>query len=110
MSASSAPSSPTPTPAPRRCSTTLSEELGRPDITLLAEIYAAREKNTLGISSKDLAERIPGAEYCATLDDVKRRLEELAQPGDLILTVGAGDIYTVGEAMVKDAESEMQNS
>ena len=85
-------------------------ELGRPDITLLAEIYAAREKNTLGISSKDLAERIPGAEYCATLDDVKRRLEELAKPGDLILTVGAGDIYTVGEAMVKDAESEMQNS
>lgn len=85
-------------------------ELGRPDITLLAEIYAAREKNTLGISSKDLAERIPGAEYCATLDDVKRRLEELAKPGDLILTVGAGDIYTVGEAMVKDAESETQNS
>ena len=36
--------------------------------------------------------------------------EELAQPGDLILTVGAGDIYTVGEAMVKDAESETQNS
>ena len=85
-------------------------ELGRPDITLLAEIYAAREKNTLGISSKDLAERIPGAEYCATLDDVKRRLEELAKPGDLILTVGAGDIYTVGEAMVKDAESETQNN
>ncbi len=84
-------------------------ELGRPDVTLLAEIYAAREKNTLGISSKDLAERIPGAEYCATLDDVKRRLEELAKPGDLILTVGAGDIYTVGEAMVKDAEREKQN-
>ena len=53
---------------------------------------------------------IPGAEYRATLDDVKRRLEELAKPGDLILTVGAGDIYTVGEAMVKDAESETQNS
>lgn len=81
-------------------------ELGRPDVTLLAEIYAAREKNTVGISSKDLAERIPGAEYCATLEDVTARLKELAQPGDLILTVGAGDIYLAGEALLK-AESQL---
>ena len=75
--------------------------LRQPDITLLAEIYAAREDNTIGISSRDLAEQIPGARYYATLDALTDELRALAGPGDLILTVGAGDIYTVGEALVK---------
>ena len=77
------------------------EVLKKPDVTLLAEIYAAREQNTIGISSKDLAEHIPGAEYFATLNEVETRLRELAQPGDLILTVGAGDIYTVGKKLAE---------
>ena len=75
-------------------------ELQRPDITILAEIYAAREKNTVGISSQDIADNIPGAVYCPTLADVTAKLKELARPGDLILTVGAGDIYQAGEALV----------
>ena len=75
--------------------------LKKPDVTLLAEIFAARETNDIGISSRDLAERIPGAKYCATLPEVTDALRALARPGDLILTVGAGDIYTAGEALVK---------
>ena len=47
-------------------------ELQLPDVTVLAEIYAAREQNVLGISSRDLAEKIPGAIYCSTLDKVVR--------------------------------------
>ena len=77
------------------------EVLKQPDITLLAEIFAARETNDIGISSRDLAERIPGAKYCATLPEVTDALRALARPGDLILTVGAGDIYTAGEALVQ---------
>ena len=76
--------------------------LRQPDLTILAEIFAAREVNDIGISSRDLADQIPGSEYYATLPEVTQRLRELAKPGDLILTVGAGDIYTVGEALVKD--------
>lgn len=75
--------------------------LEMPDVTLLAEIYAAREDNTIGISSKDLAERIPGSLYFETLDALADYLRGIASPGDLILTVGAGDIYTVGETLVK---------
>ena len=75
--------------------------LKKPDVTLLAEIFAARETNDIGISSKDLADQIPGARYCATLPEVTDALRALARPGDLILTVGAGDIYTAGEALVK---------
>ena len=76
------------------------EVLKKPDVTILAEIYAAREENTIGISSSHLVEQIPGSIYCATLEEVAGKLRELAQPGDLILTVGAGDIYKAGEMLV----------
>ena len=75
--------------------------LQEPDITLLAEIFAARETNDIGISSRDLQEKIPGAKYFPTLPELTDYLRQIASPGDLILTVGAGDIYTVGEALVR---------
>ena len=74
-----------------------------PDLVLLAEIYAAREKNTIGISSRQLVPHIPNARYCPTLEELTQALSQLAQPGDLILTVGAGNIYTVGEALLNMA-------
>ena len=80
------------------------DQLCRPDITLLAEIYAAREKNTIGISSADLAAEIPGAAYCASFDTLEAQLRKIAAPGDLILTVGAGDIYRVGERLIGKTE------
>ena len=76
-------------------------ELKKPDVVVLAEIYAARERNTVGISSRDLQARIPGAQYCATLPEVTQQLQAIAQPGDVILTVGAGDIFRAGEAVLK---------
>ena len=80
--------------------------LRQPDRVVLAEIYAAREKNELGISSRDLAARIPGAVYCATLEQVADELARLAQPGDMILTVGAGDIYRAGEMLLERGDAE----
>ena len=76
-------------------------ELRLPDVTILAEIYAAREQNDIGISSQDLSREIDGAVYCSTLDRVTDTLAAMARPGDLILTVGAGDIYRAGEALLK---------
>ena len=76
-------------------------ELKKPDLVVLAEIYAARERNTTGISSKDLQEQIPGSVYCQTLPQVTEYLCSIAQPGDMIITIGAGDIYRAGEAMLK---------
>ena len=76
-------------------------ELRRPDVTILAEIYAARESNNMGISSANLCRNIPGAVYCSTLDKVTDQLAQIAQPGDLILTVGAGDIYRAGEKLLE---------
>lgn len=76
-------------------------ELRRPDKVYLAEIYAARETNSFGISSKDIADMLPNAEYYPTFSELEAALLRDAQPGDMILTVGAGDIYTVGEKIVE---------
>ena len=76
-------------------------ELRKPDLVVLAEIYAARERNTIGISSKDLQQQVPGSVYCQTLPQVTEYLRSIAQPGDMIITVGAGDIYRAGEALLK---------
>ena len=76
-------------------------ELRTVDIAVLAEIYAAREKNTVGVSANDLASLIDGAVFFETLPEVAGFLRETAQPGDLILTVGAGDIYRVADMLVK---------
>ena len=77
------------------------EQLARADKAYLCEIYAAREQNTIGISSRDLCDKIPGSEYFATFEELEEKLRREAKNGELILTVGAGNIYRVGEEIVK---------
>jgi len=76
-------------------------ELKKADHVVLAEIYAARERNTVGISSRDLMAQIPGSVYCRTLPEVTAYLREHIRQGDVVLTVGAGDIFRAGEALLK---------
>ena len=75
-------------------------ELKKSDVVVLAEIYAARERNTIGISSAQLAEQIPGAVYCETLPDVTAYLRKNVREGDIVVTMGAGDIFRAGEALI----------
>ena len=77
------------------------KQLRKADVLVLAEIYAARESNTVGVSSADLAERIPGAVFCETLPEVTAYLRETVQEGDVVITMGAGDIYRAGEALLE---------
>lgn len=77
-------------------------QLRRPDLVYLAEIFAAREKNVLGISSADLAAKIEGAKFFPTFAEIERDLAENARPGDLILTVGAGNVYRIGEELLEE--------
>ena len=76
-------------------------ELSTVDLAVLTDIYAAREQNKDGVSSADLAERIPGSVYCPGLPDLTEFLARTARPGDIILTVGAGDVYKAGEKLLK---------
>ena len=77
-------------------------ELRTVDVAILTDIYAARERNTTGITSQDLVNAIPGSVYCPSLPELTAWLRENAHPGDLILTVGAGDVYKAGNALLSD--------
>ena len=77
-------------------------ELKKADVVILAEIYAARERNTIGISSAHLAEQIPGSVFCETLPEVTAFLKENIQEDDVVLTMGAGDIFRAGEALLEE--------
>ena len=76
-------------------------ELRKSDVLLLAEIYAARERNTVGISSRDLADQVESSIYCPTLPAVTEQLRQIVRPGDIVITMGAGDIFRAGEALLE---------
>jgi len=75
------------------------EVLKRPDIVYLAEIYSAREVNDIGITSSDLADAVPGAQCIPEFPKLIEQIRNIARQGDIILTVGAGDIFKVGEEL-----------
>ena len=74
-------------------------QLRKADQVVLAEIYAARESNTVGVSSADLAAEVPGSVFCETLPEVTAYLRENIREGDVVITMGAGDIFRAGEAL-----------
>ena len=79
-------------------------QLSRPDILVLADIYAAREKNTYGVSSRDilskLRERGTECYYFPSFEEIEKFLLKNCVNGDLLITMGAGDIVNVGEHLL----------
>lgn len=70
------------------------QALDQADAAVIAEIYPAREVNTLGVSSNDIAARMKlAATIAASPAEATSIARELTQPGDVLLVMGAGDIY-----------------
>lgn len=80
------------------------EALAEADEVVLADIYPARETDNLGISSADLAEKIEQSgtkvHYLPSFDEIETFLLEKCVNGDLLITMGAGDIVKVGEKLL----------
>ena len=74
------------------------------DHVVLADIYAARETDNLGISSADLRKQIQElgtpCEYFPTFDEIENFLLENCTQGDLLITMGAGDVVNIGEQLL----------
>jgi len=74
------------------------------DTVLVLDIFAAREKDTGLINARTLTERIKAAGadaiYCPTFDSARDYLLGRCGPGDICITVGAGDVYLVGEGLI----------
>lgn len=81
------------------------QALSLADEVVLADIFAARETDDLGISSQMLAERLRemgvSAHYFSTFEEIEKYLFQHCMNGELLITMGAGDIVNVGEAMVE---------
>lgn len=79
--------------------------LSQADEIVLADIYAAREKNTIGISSDDLRkhmlEQNTNIYYIPKFEDIEDFLLQHVEEGDVLITMGAGDIYKVGDDLLK---------
>ncbi|MCM1162425.1 MAG: UDP-N-acetylmuramate--L-alanine ligase [Roseburia sp.] len=74
------------------------------DHVVLTDIYAAREKNTIGISSMDLLKEIEklGTDCCyfPSFDEIENFLLENCSQNDLLITMGAGDVVKIGEKLL----------
>lgn len=81
------------------------DALSLADHVILADIYAAREKNTVGISSKDLMREIEkrgtDVTYFPTFTEIEKYIKSQTQSGDLLITMGAGNIVDVGEDLLR---------
>ena len=77
------------------------EVLSLADMVVLSDIYAAREKNIYGVSSGDILEKLKkhgcNCYYFPAFGEIEEFLKKNCMNGDLLITMGAGDIVTVGE-------------
>ncbi len=63
------------------------------DRVVLSEIMGSREVNTYGVSTQELADRIPGSVWYPTFQEMADYVAANARPGDLVITLGCGDVY-----------------
>ncbi|MCC8196416.1 MAG: UDP-N-acetylmuramate--L-alanine ligase [Ruminococcus sp.] len=76
------------------------------DLVVLTEIMGSREKNTYGVKASDLAEKIDGCVLTPTFDECLEFLRSEIKPGDLVITMGCGDIYKVSHKLSKILKEE----
>ncbi len=76
------------------------EALSIADKVVLTEIMGSREINTYGITTQDLADEIPDSVWFDTFDKVADYLKENICEGDLVLTLGCGDVYKIAKIVL----------
>lgn len=76
------------------------------DHVVLSEIMGSREKNTYNIYSKDLADKIDGSVWFNTFDEIADYVVNYAKEGDLVITLGCGDIYKAAKIIIKKLREE----
>lgn len=77
------------------------EALKIPDEAIISEILPVRETNTYNIYSTDLGAKVPGSKCIDTFEDITDYVCENAQSGDLILTMGGGNVYMCANMILK---------
>lgn len=81
-----------------------------PDETIISEILAVREVNTYNIGSRDLGCKIPTAKCIDTFKEITQYIKETAQKGDLVLTMGGGNVYMCANMILKALNEKEQET
>ena len=76
-----------------------------PDLCVMTEIMGSREVNTYNIYTSQLAEKIPNSVWFNTQEEVADFVVKNAKPGDLVLTMGCGDIYKSAHMMIAELKN-----
>lgn len=71
------------------------------DHVVMSEIMGSREKNTGGVYTSQLAEKIPDSVWFERFPQIARYVMERAKPGDLVITLGCGDVYKCAHQMLE---------
>lgn len=71
------------------------------DKVIISEILAVREENTYNIYSKDLGEKVPNSVCIDSFEDITEYIKNNAKPGDLVLTMGGGNVYKCANMILK---------
>lgn len=69
---------------------------------IMLDIFAAREKDTGLVSSKELSDATPGSRYMPGFRECADFLRQNAKSGDIVITMGAGDVYKVGDLFLSE--------
>lgn len=77
------------------------EALSLSDHVVMSEIMGSREKNTDGVYTSQLAEKIPGSIWFPGFEDISDYVMSHAQSGDLVITLGCGDVNKCANMMLK---------
>ncbi len=72
-----------------------------PDTAIISEILPVRETNTYNVYSTDLGAKVPNSVCLDTFDEITEYIKENAKPGDLVLTMGGGNVYMCANQIVK---------
>jgi len=80
-----------------------------PDKCVMSEIMGAREQNTYDIYTSQLAEKIEGSVWFNTFEEIADYVVQHAESGDLILTLGCGDIYKAAKMIIRNEELGVRN-
>lgn len=71
------------------------QALSHADLCVITDIYASREINTAGINSHYLSDLIPDSVCVGSFDEARRLIARSARPGDIIFSMGAGDVFKI---------------
>ncbi len=82
------------------------QAFGAADIVIITEVYPAREKETLGVSGRDIVARMKHRDvrFIATLDGAFDYVERRIAPGAVLVTLGAGDVNRVAQRLAESRD------